>query len=61
MAQLHFAVRQEKLLTEFWYIVVPVCHMNLIVPIRALAEILKLPVIFEQMPVQNGLKWSKMG
>ena len=28
---------------------------------RALAGILKLPVIFQRIPVQNGLKWSKMG
>ena len=28
---------------------------------RALARILKLPVIFETVPIQNDLKWSKMG
>ena len=28
---------------------------------RALVRILKLPVIFERVPVQNGLKWFKMG
>ena len=28
---------------------------------RALARILKLLVIFERVPVQNGLKWFKMG
>ena len=28
---------------------------------RALARILKLPVIFERVPVQNGVEWSKKG
>ena len=28
---------------------------------RALARILKLPIFFERAPIQNGLKWSKMG
>ena len=27
---------------------------------RALATILKLPVIFERVPIRNGLEWSKM-
>ena len=29
--------------------------------IKGLARILKLPVVFERVPLQNGVKWSKMG
>ena len=28
---------------------------------RAIAKILKLPVIIEREPIQNDLKWSKIG
>ena len=28
---------------------------------KGLARILKLPIIFERVPIQNGVKWSKMG
>ena len=33
---------------------------GLLVMCRVLARILKLPVIFERIPVRNGLKWSKI-
>ena len=34
---------------------------NYLIETRALARILKMPIIFERVHVQNGLKWSKMG
>ena len=37
---------------------VAACHATCI-KCRALARILKLPIIFERVPIQNGLKWAK--